>query len=301
MEIRCYEPGDEEAIGALFELTYGRPLAPDYWRWRFRDAPDGPGIIFLAWDASTLAAHYAVTPVQLQVGGELVPTGLSGTTMTHPDYRGQRLFPKLADATYRAMAEQGMAAVWGFPNANSHRGFIEHLEWNDVVEIPTMEANASEVPARGVSGPTETPINEALSTGDWPARGSAVQVARSAAYLRWRYVDNPAETYRAVTFGSAAVVFKRYKDSLQVVDSTGEPDDIASCVEMVARIATQEGAQRVNLWAPLPSALHRLLERRRFGPTSPVTYLGYRALSSAGDALADPLAWHFAMGDSDVY
>jgi len=39
--------------------------------------------------------------------------------MTHPKYRGMKLFPQLAEQIYNKMKELDYLMVWGFPNNNS--------------------------------------------------------------------------------------------------------------------------------------------------------------------------------------
>ncbi len=143
LKTRLYQPGEESQILTLFRHSYGREMSEAYWNWRFRDAPAGPAVIFLTWDGDILAAHYAVTSLVLRIEGQDWLTGLSGTTMTHPDYRGQGLFPKLGRSTYAHMAKAGMGLVWGFPNVQSHRGFIRDLNWADIYEVPTLRLSVS--------------------------------------------------------------------------------------------------------------------------------------------------------------
>jgi len=68
IDIRPYNPGDEQAILELFEASFGRTMSGDYWRWRFLDNPVGEPKIDLAWDGTTLAGHYAVSP-ESETGG----------------------------------------------------------------------------------------------------------------------------------------------------------------------------------------------------------------------------------------
>ena len=138
MDVRAYAPGDEAAILRLFDRSFGKPLPEAFWRWRFLDDPHGAPMIELAWDGDVLAAHYAVSPTSIAVEGERRVASLSMTTMTDPDYRGHGLFGQLATRLYERLAGVGHVAVFGFPNAQSHRGFIRDLGWQDVHEIPML-------------------------------------------------------------------------------------------------------------------------------------------------------------------
>jgi hypothetical protein len=311
----AYRPGDEERIRELFRLAYGgRHLADDYWTWRFRDGPAGPGLIELCFDGDVLAAHYAVTPVAIRIDGETRMTGLSGTTVTHPAYRGRGLFPALAAATYARMAAAGMALVWGFPNSASHRGFVRDLHWVDIYEVPTFRLPLAE-------GVTALTVPEQVVEVDAPderfdrlwerVRGDyAIIAQRDARQLEWRYRANPAEQYRLIAYSERGeawgyAVFKRHHDEVQVVDVLVGHDaaDVGEgLMAYVIREAYRQSAASVGLWLNVTHPLHRALERLGFRPEGPVTYLAGLALQPRfGGSLYDIRRWYFTMGDSDVF
>ena len=312
LSYRQYQPGDERDILELFEKSFGRKLSIDYWRWRFAENPAGPAVIYLAWAGNVLAAHYAVSLVTLHVGGHDVTTALSGTTMTHPDYRGLGLFPVLARLTYQEMARREMALVWGFPNANSHRGFIQDLDWKDICEIPTMRVTISgrvmTDPSPGVSEITD--IDSARFDRLWQAVSAreSVLVKRDAQYLKWRFSANPSEKYRVVACmeGDSLrgyAIFKRYKDELQIVDLLVEQPDIAQQLAYgIGKIGREESAATISLWMPMASPVHRSLEKVGFQNDALVTYFGGLILGDLVPALIySPFSWYYSMSDSDVY
>lgn len=312
LDLRPYVPGDEEAIVELFHASFGQTIGLDFWRWRFRDNPAGPGIIELAWDGDRLAAHYAVSPVLLTVGGERVASALSGTTMTHPDYRGLGLFVTLARRVYDRMREQGFGLVWGFPNANSHRGFVDHLGWTDIYEVPMLRRRVDGGgPLPSVDGVRELDDFDGRFEELWERveSGYAVAARRTLAYLRWRFRDNPVERYRiaaAVRDGTVAGygVFKRYRDEMQVVDLLGRDETVAAdVVAAVTRTAAEEGASSVALWVNVGHPLHRRLERLGFRNGEPVTYFGGLPLQPEllDRGICDYAGWHLTLGDSDVF
>ena len=86
LTIQPYAPGDEDAILDLFAATFGQVLDMASWRWRYQDNPYGGTLIELMWDGDTLAGQYAVSPINMSIGGQIVPCALSLDTMTHPEY-----------------------------------------------------------------------------------------------------------------------------------------------------------------------------------------------------------------------
>jgi GNAT superfamily N-acetyltransferase len=311
-DVRPWQPGDEAAILALFRDSYGKDLSEATWTWRFATAAAGPGVIVLAWDGPRLAAHYAVTAVQLSVDGADVACGLSGTTMTHPDYRGVGLFPRLAEATYAAMHARGMQLVWGFPNDLSHRGFVEDLGWKDIYEIPTLRAT---LPLRRAVDGDAAVREETHLDGDFDAlwqvarRRYRMVGRRDARALRWRYIDNPGDRYRLLALRDASglggyAVIKRYQQELHVIDLLARDDaSEARLARTAIAVAQSEGAASVSLWLAPHRPLHGELERLGFRNDKPVTYFGARAFDPTVDRtiVEDYRSWHVMMGDSDVY
>jgi GNAT superfamily N-acetyltransferase len=313
LEIRAYRPGDEKQILTLFRQSFGRDLDAQAWAWRFRDNPAGPGVIDLSWDGDILAAHYAVSPVTMRINGQDWLTGLSGTTMTHPHYRGQGLFPKLARSVYALMAQAGMGMVWGLPNALSHRGFIRDLEWVDIYEVPTLRLTlANHRPLPAPHSVVALPEFDEHFDQLWEQvkDNYRIIVRRDRSHLQWRYVKNPTEVYRILAYVDANnvagyVVFKRYCEELQIVDIlTRSGTDIGiTLISQVAQIALEQSLSAVSLWLNVSHPLHWALEKLGFRNGEPVAYLGgfllQPDLQEAG--IYDFHNWYLTMGDSDVF
>lgn len=310
---RSFSAGEETAILRLFRECYSSELAREFWLWRFANAPAGQGIIELAWDGDQPSGHYAATPVALSLSGTERGSALSGTTMTHPDYRGLGLFPALAKRAYDRMRDAGMVAVWGFPNVNSHRGFIQDLGWIDLAEIPTFRlANES---ATRVPKCEAQVIDVAAADVRWDSLWAsvagrfAVATQRSSAYLNWRFFRNPSERYTMTAVESSGAidgyaVFKQYRSEYQIVDVLARQPEIA--VQLVLDVvdrARRAQMQAVALWMNFANELHRRLERFGFVNDTPITYFGILPLdgSSEVSAMRDARNWYYVMGDSDVF
>ncbi|MBN1946986.1 MAG: GNAT family N-acetyltransferase [Bradymonadales bacterium] len=313
LTFRAAQSGDEQAILDLFGASFERHLPEEVWRWRFLHCPAGPGIVELALDGDRLAAHYAVTPVRLSIDGLDILAGLSGTTMTHPDYRGLGLFPLLAERTYQRMEASGMACVFGFPNTGSHRGFVKDLRWSDIYEVPTFSLP---IDSSRTSDEASTHIREidhfdARFDDLWERARKLHRViaCRNQASLDWRYVANPQSAYRILAYcaGDAVsgyAVVKSYQQRLQIVDLCALEIDVEKeLVKGVLALARQLSAQVVDLWLSVHRPLHRELERIGFSNSAPVTYFGARRLGQdlSGGTIEDWRNWVLTMGDSDVY
>lgn len=304
MELRPYAPGDEAAILRLFERSFGKPLPEAFWRWRFLDNPYGAPLIELAWDGDVLAGHYAVSPVAIAIEGERHLASLSMTTMTDPDFRGQGLFGQLATRLFARLAELGHAAVFGFPNAQSHRGFIRDLGWTDTHEIPMLRLDATS--ARAIDREGTQVVTHLDATFDALfercRRLRPVIGWRDARHLDWRYLKHPTNDYTIVAAPSGYAVSKRIGEDLDIVDLLVENEDATVMRSLVGGLlAATSGVRAVNVWMPLASPMHLELERIGFLPGAPITYLGARALAPLAIDLGDVRAWYYTMGDSDVF
>jgi len=137
---RWYEPGDEREIldlrGRVFVTKNIERANLETWRWQFNDNPAGKGIIRIAADGEEFAGQYAVMPTRFCIMGKEKTMALSCDTMVDPGYQRQGIFTDLAKDVYERAEADGIIAVWGFPNENSHHGFIKCLDWFDIAELP---------------------------------------------------------------------------------------------------------------------------------------------------------------------
>ncbi len=305
LDFRPFRPGDENAILTLFKTAFGKTMSKEYWNWRYRDNPVDAPMIELAWDGDTLAAHYAVSPVPLMIGRETAKAALSMTTMTHPDYQGLGLFPQLAERLYDRLSKQGYRMVFGFPNSQSHRTFVQHLGWQDMAPVPQMSARIDDMKFPDTPGRSFAQVDR---FSDWlpsiapsPAK---VSLGRDIAYYNWRMLEEPEKTYRiGVAGGDGALglaVFKRHEDAVDLVELAATPETIGALIGSVAAIAREDGATRLNTWLPVFDPMFPALEKVGFEPSGPITYMGARVFGSGGD-LVDSRQWSVRMVMSDVF
>ena len=141
--MRAYRDGDEEGILELWKAVYSdmqfdREKWLRWWRWMYKDNPAGNGWIWLAEDEGKIVGQYAVIPIIMKVGAKIIVAAQSLDTMTHPDYRRQKMFEMLAQKAYQDAAANGVFIIYGFPNQFSHPGFINKLGWFDISATKVM-------------------------------------------------------------------------------------------------------------------------------------------------------------------
>lgn len=312
MDIRLWQPGDEDAILDLFHQVFGRSMPREFWRWRFQDHPSGGPYIALAWDGERLAAHYAVTAAPLSIDGEQVPAALAMTTMTHADYRGRGLLEKVGGALYEELRSKHFCAVWGFPNGQAHLPRLQKLSWIDICDIPTMSLQldgALKVSATDRSIQEIASINEYFSHICNVANANApVRSFRSIEALRWRIDQNPVNTYSRFVIGTdqhsiGYIIAKRYSDQeVDIVDfQAADAHEARSLLQQVLERLQQQGIRKVNIWSMPHDPLRQILERTGFVPTAPITFFGGRQFSGLSKDFGDARNWRLSMLDSDIY
>jgi hypothetical protein len=312
VELRPYRSGDEEAICKLFELVFGRKLSVEFWRWRYVDHPGGGPYAELAWDGDSLVGHYAASAATLTVNGAPWRAALSMTTMIHSDFRGQRLFERLAERLYERMTGDGVRLVLGFPNANSHRGFVKRLAWKSIYEIPVLTLRITD---RTLPLPLPHAVEAISSFGEefdafWDKirHSHPLWTWRDKTYLNWRYCRNPMSGYRMACWREGGQILgfcvtKIYNDEvLDVVELVAREDRVAAgLVSWCVAEGRAHTVARIGTWLPLSAPARLQLESMGFAAEGPVTYFGVRGFGDAPIDLADYRNWAYSMGDSDVY
>lgn len=311
-EFRPYRSGDEPAITALFEIVFGRPMSLEFWRWRFLDHPAGGPLVMLAFAEGTLVGHYAASRAPLSICGEYHPAALSMTTMTHPDWRGRRLFEKTAEALYATLPEQGIEAVYGFPNTAVHALRIMRAGWYDSYEVPTLTLDMASLRHPAQADPAVR-IAERIDArfGRFFAKvAPSLPIAphRDSDILSWRIDRNPDNTYTRFVLEegdeiAGYALTKAYgADMLDLVELRAAGAAAArALINTVTAHAAASGRTRIATWC-LPNDLHRLpLEMAGFKASAPVTYFGGRTFTPLPADLTDGRLWRLSMLDSDLY
>jgi GNAT superfamily N-acetyltransferase len=314
MEIKKFKAGDEKAILDLFKLAFNKEMSMEYWKWRFQDNPfSDEFMIHLMWEGDLLVGHYAVSPVEMVVNGDVEKTALSMTTMTHPEYNGRGIFTQLSSSLYNELKdEHEYAMVWGFPNNNSHYAFIKNLKWKNLATIPMLSLKAlnlkkieTEVTFKKHSNFTES-FSQKLSSVN-----KAVKINRTAKYLNWRYVANPSADYKIISINdeSAIIVYKiipsflkseQFEIDIMEIQFNQNPVQLQELLSSILELEEVE-IEKFNLWASIFSDDYLHFKKLGFVYQMPITYLGCLNLASEDKNLSQYQEWDINFGYSDVF
>jgi hypothetical protein len=315
MEIRDFKQGDEDAILELFELVFKKQMSKRYWFWRFEKNPAGKYLIKLMWHDNQLVGHYAVSPVFMEINSEKVLTSLSMSTMTHPDFGGKGIFKDLSMNLYDLLENYlNMKLIWGFPNGNSHYGFIKYLNWKDIAVIHTLTLNISElnsVESNSIKIVTDFDSNH-VAILQQTTRDFEVKVDRNLAYLKWRYIDNPSNKYTIYEYNQDGekqfLVTKLYPSQTQnnkqdvfIMEYGITNHSLLPNFVQHLKFFHDEKIENIVIWCTLYDSKHIELEKTGFVLQGRQTFLSARGCNFKLYDIADYRKWFISFGDSDVY
>ena len=315
MEIRDYTKGDEIAIIELFEITFKQKMSLEQWNWRFTNNPAGKHWIKLMWQEDQLIGHYAVSPLIMEIDGKEVITAHSLATMTHPEHGGKGIFKALSNALYEDIENKyECKAIWGFPNNNSHYGFVNSLGWKDIGVIHTLGMLFQNV----IQNTEDFVIEEFqffslihIEYIDKNIHSYPVKVKRSAAYLNWRYTEKPSVIYKKffgqiehVNYLAVTKIYPSNKPDvwdLNIVELY--LDDYKIFKQLITSIGNLYNLNfdRVIIWKNLYNRDHIQLEKIGYVLTHPQTYLSARVHADLDHQFREMKNWYFSIGDSDVF
>lgn len=321
MDIRLYKPGDEVKILELFELVFHRKMSMEYWTWRFASNPIDRYLIHLMWDGDKLAGHYAVSAVKLRVGNDIFKSALSMTTMTHPDYGGRGIFSKLAESLYDELKNKhGYKSVIGFPNLNSHYGFIKNLNWSNVCVCNHLVKDVSSNEA--VLSPNIRVIHditqEHVDLLDDIARTFEVAVWKDIDYMKWRLQDNPNARYYIFEYRQTDLlvgfwIVKTFPSeklgisNVFIVENAIPFSSIKLIPEFVSHIKCYFSNMNIrletfNTWLPFNDNRHIFYEKYGFYLGGKPTIFSFCPFDEGlRDVLGNSNNWYYSYSDSDIY
>ena len=331
----------------LFAACFARNSTPkrrEMLEWQYLKNPTKNIFVDFAVANERLAAIYATLPARVRVAGHVALAVQSVDTITDVDFRGRGLFLRLAESTYARAQAAGAQLVYGFPNGSSAHGFFKRLDWTNLDPIPflirplrtgyvleqlKMSRYAKWIPNLPIPvGPTRLPKRlriepitrfDERSTGLWASFVAEDQVAveRDAAYLNWRLVDKPGESYETlgvfehddlIAFVTYVVKEKHGGRIGYVMESLCRPKrgrELRALLRRALAAMTSQGADVVLAWCFPHSRTFASFLRCGFAPF-PTKYrpielhFGARSFSPDGTIARQRDRWYLSYTDADT-
>jgi GNAT superfamily N-acetyltransferase len=327
--IRLIGKDDVSSFMSLYKLCFDDKSSEKYIRWRYFKTPVGTTPTVLAFDKDACVACYAVWPTPLLLSGKEVMGALGMDAMTHPDYRSQGLFVRLAEQCYGLLAERGYQVIYGYPGDLSYPGGTRRLNWDHVCEIPRWVRPLWFFGTSSLSGigaatsllwsSTAAKDFRIVPENPGPDMVAALvkrcgenkdicRLKRGPEWFAWRYHADSDRDYRWIAAyagaelkGLAVWRFDPATRRVFLCELIGEPQSIRAVLENVLRAAYRQKA-RVLDFPTNDRALIPLLQSNGF-----VRRPGYRFVvrSLTGKTLPANIhmaeAWRLYGGDIDSF
>ena len=233
MIIRNSTPEDIPAIVALLQLSLGESLikkSSRSWNYKHVDNPFGVSQVLLAFENDVLVGVRAFMKWQWRLGTEVWSAYRAVDTATHPDYQGQGIFKKLTLQALDEIQKEGETFVFNTPNNNSRPGYLK-MGWQiiDAIELAVVPTLMYSMPYFFSKVKPENAISTAqlnqlcIGYNLDLSKKKVIFTPKSAAYLKWRYEENPLQNYVVFSSTDWYMVFyikkHRFFNELRVVET----------------------------------------------------------------------------------
>ncbi len=198
------EPGDIGQACQLFQDVFGAAISPAHWRWKYLQGPRLGGVNLVARSATgELLAHTGASVFPGVMRGNALSMAQLGDFMVDSTARGgysaSTVYPRLMKAMQETLVSRfGNPYAYGFAGVRQFKLGIR-LGYYRVLQPyrPAYFKPAGPGPAFWLAREMDWDT-ERLDTL-WSRRRSEIaspRVARSGAYLGWRYRDHPVNRYQ---------------------------------------------------------------------------------------------------------
>lgn len=345
-------PQDRAEQAGLFNACFKKGTVPEELVWRYDACPHGRAVSFVSRPPGGEGiSGYACNPRRVLAFGDegsARVVGQTGDVMTHPDWRKRGIFSSLDRACMEETGRQGWAAVFGLPNRRSAHIFLE-LGWDQIglirpwsfvlrggaearrlrftdgrlasLALPVSQLRCRRGEARlrraaaGFSAEVLTRFPEeveALSRA--VERDFAFMVRRDAAYLNWRFIDNPADLHRVLAIRDSAgslagyVVVQRPRsgETLGYLVDVLAPDPAARAAAILAGLEDLRAAGAVMAQSTAIDGswwMERLIEAGFLAPKPENHLIVIRYAHDAEHPLVagarEASSWYLTDGDRD--
>lgn len=258
----------------LHTIVYGHSPARNFFFKKYDTAFTSVQYVgFIAYNSQHLPiAFYAVIPCFIQLGDKIILGAQSADTMTHPGYRYKGLFVELALLTFQLCKEESIDLVFGFPNQNSFRGFIDKLGFQQTDTMDCFIINSGQFSWERVFNKIPsakylyaTYQQKQLKKYLLPQKGIANSVFDDVfpGIYRDQYY-NQYKTYsdtKVIKIGSS-VLWIKIKTVLLIGDISVSPNDFDDMMYKLKKLANRLGIKEIHFHASPGTTLNNLFATR---------------------------------------
>jgi hypothetical protein len=141
-KVRDGDDRDMEEIlslrGDAFGETEKDKLDPRFWRWEFREGPDGKALIYIVEHEDKIIGHFADIPRRFSVQGELVLGTLSLDLMVQHDYWRRGIFAAMGRYGAQRVKQENGLFMTAFPIRSETILGLKKIGWREVAKLPVL-------------------------------------------------------------------------------------------------------------------------------------------------------------------
>jgi len=301
-----YSPKYLLEIIKLYHVTYqGRKQPHRYFEHRLSRTPFGKPIIYLMKFKGKIIGFYAIHPVKLRVDDSTILAGYSYLTMTHPEHIGKGIFTKLAKKTIEDAKKKKYQFIFGFANTNSFPNFIKKLGFKVLSPINYIEINKKGIGER-VKLESKYPKDLEKIWKNYKSKNLfKIYLNRNHKFLKWRYQNHTI--FRYYTYykkGKIFLVFKKYDNTLHIVDFFGNDEYLMENLALIARsYCTKLLCTKITMWVPENHPLMKKFHRKLFKKIiwNKSFFIVKILHSSAPKNILNINKWYYTMSDADHF
>ena len=310
MIIRNATPEDIPAIVVLLQLSLGENLIKKSeitWNFKHVGNPFGVSHVLLAYEDGILLGVRAFMKWQWQFGANIWTTYRAVDTATHPDYQGKGIFKKLTLQALDEIQKEGETFVFNTPNQYSRPGYLK-MGWQiiDTIELAVIPTVLYAIPCFFSKVNPENTISTAQLDQLCMAYNldllnrKVIFTPKSAAYLKWRYEENPLQEYLIFSSKDWYMAFyikkHRFFNELRVVESIGSKFYHKQMQKTLLRYAFQK-----RCWL-ITTANKDLFGCKIYGKFGPK--LTIKSLAKDSDFINTAYTiqnWQYSLGDLELF
>ena len=293
-------------VANLHAAVYGKMPSAGLFSMKYDTAFTGVQHIgFIAYNDQLPIAFYAVIPCFLKVDDEIVLAAQSADTMTHTAYRSKGLFIELALLTYQLCRDSGIQLVFGFPNQNSLKGFVNKLDWKMTGRMDCFIITSAAFSWKRILSKfypfknwykkyQQKELKEYLvPKHDIP--NSVLNDGYAGVYRDHHYHNYKTYTNNQVIKIGGSTLWIKINSVLLIGDVLVEPVDFEDMINKLKKLASKIGIKEIHFHASPGTTLHNLFAG--FFPSIP--YFPVIIKDLAGGAQIDKIK--FTSADIDTF
>ena len=261
-----------EELLDLFRVSFGSNMSAELWNWKYLQNPLASidSEVIVAVDNGKIVGARPFLLAEMWLKSERVKVAQPCDTMVHPEHRRKGIFSRMNQYAIEHLRQKGYAFFYNFPGAMSRPGYLRQ-GWKIISTTDTLFRIVN--PQKLISyklknkflgnslgfiydkllntGVKASPLSssfqikvfdhlaEELKGIDILRDNSAIDLVRSATYLRWRFDRHPEHSYKYVMakkdgdlWGYAVTSMQKQPSSLvhgMIVDYLVKDEDI-TCI-----------------------------------------------------------------------